>query len=364
MTTKRHSYSFIHLLAIVLVASSCAHEDDKEMKEAISEANNEIQAVEVVKPKARSFKGEVLITGTANANQKVTLYAMESGYVKNIRKDIGDEVRKGELIAILANPQLVSDFERIKAQLKAKQSNFERLNSTHSTTPAITPLYLVEEAEAEYLSLKATLSAIQHRLNFLRVKAPFSGIITHRFVDNGALIQSGLTEDNPQSIVELQEINPIRIIIPLPESDIGAINVGTKVEVSFPEMPAEAFKASVTRAAGALDAASKTMQIEIDINNTNGKIKPGMYAKVLLQTSSRKGVISLPINAQLVYQNQFFVLEVKDGLVERTALRKGLSNKDFFEVLNPDITEESLVIVQGKGLVKSGQKVKPVIKTE
>ena len=223
---------------------------------------------------------------------------------------------------------------------------------------------MVEEAEAEYLSFKAALSAIQHRLNFLRVKAPFSGIITQRFVDNGALIQSGLTEDNPQSIVELQEVSPIRIIIPLPESDIGAINIGTKVEVSFPELPGEAFKASVTRSAGALDAASKTMQIEIDINNAKGRIKPGMYAKVILQTSSRKGVISLPVNAQLVYQNQFFVLVVKDGMVERTALRKGLSNKDFFEVLNSDITEESLVIVQGKGLVKSGQKVNPVIKTE
>jgi RND family efflux transporter MFP subunit len=364
MKTKKYKYSFIHLLAIALFASSCGQGDDKEMEVPAGEVNKEIQAVEVVKPKERSFKGEVLITGTANANQKVTLYAMEGGYVKNIRKDIGDVVRKGELIAILANPQLVSDYERTRAQLKAKQSNFERLNSTHANTPAITPLYMVEEAEAEYLSLKAALSAIQHRLNFLRVKAPFSGIITQRFVDNGALIQSGLTEDNPQSIVELQDVSSIRVIIPLPESDIGGVNIGTEVEVSFPELPGEAFNTSVTRLAGALDPASKTMQVEIDLNNTQGRIKPGMYAKVLLQTSSRVGVISLPINAQLVYQNQFFVLVVKDGMVERIPLRKGLSNKDFFEVLNPEITESSLVIVQGKGLVRSGQKVKTVIKAE
>ena len=262
----------------------------------------------------------------------------------------------------LANPELVRQYEQKKAQLKAKQSIYERLKSTREKTPAITPLQLVENAEAEYFSITASLNAIKDRMNFLSVQAPFTGKITKRLVDHGALVQSGLTEDNPQGIFELQEISPIRLTVPLPESDITAIAKGMDVTVTFPELPGESFQAKVSRTAGALDPASKTMQVEIDIENPNGFIKPGMYAKALMQISRRESVLSLPVTAQWIFQNQPFVLIVKDDKVERVPLRKGLSNKDYFEALNPEITESSLVIVQGKGLVQPGQIVKPVLK--
>ena len=89
-----------------------------------------------------------------------------------------------------------------------------------------------------------------------------------------------------------------------------------------------------------------------------------MYAKALMQISNREGVLSLPVTAQWIFQNQLFVLIVNDNKVERIPLRKGLSNKDYFEVLNPEITGNSLVIVQGKGLVQPGQIVRPVVKSE
>lgn len=364
MKTIKHKYIIVTLLTVALFISSCnrGQQNGKgSTADAVSE-NNKIQSVEVVKPQRRSFITEVLITGTARPNQKVTLYAMESGYVQNIFVDIGDTVRKGEVIAELANPELVRQYEQKKAQLKAKQSIYERLESIHEKTPAITPLQLVEDAEAEYLSVEASLNAIKDRMNFLSVKAPFAGKITKRLVDHGALVQSGLTEDNPQGIVELQEISSIRLTVPLPESDIAAIEKGTDVTVTFPELPGESFKAKISRTAGALDPASKTMQVEIDIDNPDGFIKPGMYAKALMQVSRGESVLSLPVTAQWIFQDQPFILVVKNDRVERVHLRKGLSNKDYFEVLNPEITESTLVIVQGKGLVQPGQIVKPVLK--
>lgn len=364
MKMIKQKYIIISLLAALLFMASCSRgqqNGSSSTTDAISE-NSKIQSVEVVKPQKRSFIAEILITGTARPNQKVTLYAMESGYVQNIFMDIGDMVSKGEVVAELANPELVRQYEQKKAQLKAKKSIYERLESIHEKTPAITPLQLVEDAEAEYFSVKASLNAIKDRMNFLSIKAPFAGRITKRLVDHGALVQSGLTEDNPQGIVELQEISPIRLTIPLPESDVTAIEKGMDVMVTFPELPGESFQAKVSRTAGALDPASKTMQVEIDIDNTNGFIKPGMYAKVLMQISRRDSVLSLPVTAQWIFQDLPFVLVVKDDKVERVPLRKGLSNKDYFEVLNPEITESSLVIVQGKGLVRPGQIVKPVLK--
>jgi len=336
---------------------------DDSTSDTISE-HTKIQAVEVVKPEKRSFIADVLISGTAEANQQVILYAMISGYIQNIYKDIGDVVNKGDIIAELVNPDIIGQYEEKKAQLDAKKAIYERLKYIHKKTPALTTLQMVETAESEYLTISSSLNTIKNKLEFLHIKAPFTGKITKRMVDNGALIQSGLTEGNPQGIVKIQNMNPIRLIVHLPESDIAAIGKGMEVNVTFPELPGEAFKTKVSRIAGALDPASKTMQIEIDINNTKGIIKPGMYAKALMQISNRKDVISLPVTAQWIFQNQSFILIVNGDKVERIPLRKGLSNKDYFEVLNPEITENSLVIIQGKGLVQPGQVVNPIIKSK
>jgi RND family efflux transporter MFP subunit len=366
MKTIKHKYIIVGLLAIMLFTASCGTEQRNNTSSTTDTVSgkNKTQSVEVVKPQQRSFISDILITGTARPNQKIMLYAMESGYVQAIYKDIGDIIRKGEVIVKLVNPEVIRQYEQKKAQLEAKKSIYERLKSIRERTPALTSLQIVEEAQAEYLSFLAELKAIQDRLNFLQVKAPFSGKITKRMVDHGTLVQSGLTGGNPQAIIELQEMNPIRLTIPLPESDIAAINKETNVLVTFPELPGESFNVKVSRTAGALDPASKTMQVEMDIDNLKGLIKSGMYAKALIRISSREGVLSLPVTAQVIYKNHPFVLVVKNNIVKRIAVRKGLSNKDYFEVLNPEITENTMVITQGKGLVKPDQIVKPILKKE
>ena len=352
----------LSLIAVPLIAgwlSGCSSDENQTTGDDLK-----IQNVEVTVPAYRSFVSEVLITGTAEPNREVMLHAMESGYVEAVYKDIGDVVRKGEVVVKLNNPELYRQRQQLEAEVESKKSVYNRLQSIYEKTPSITPLQVLEDAKAEYLSLKSKLDAVNDRISFLKVKAPFSGIITQRFVDEGALVQSGLTEDNPRKIVEIQETNPIRLSIPLPEADAVAIGKGMDVFVTFPELPGGSYIAKVSRTANSLDRASKTMRVEIDIPNADGKIKPGMYAKVLLQISSRDSVLSLPVTAQVIFQNQPFILVVVDGKVERIPLRKGLSNKDYFEVLNVEVSPQALVIVQGKGLVKPGQIVKPVIKNE
>lgn len=348
----------------VLFSCGTRNEQEGETDSALTQEINKTQSVEVVEPEKRSFSGEILITGSAEANQKVMLYAMESGYVNSINKDIGDVVKRGETIALLSNPNLVREQEQKQAIYDGKKAVYDRLEQTHKKTPAIVPLQLVDNAKADFLLAQSELKAAGDRLSFLRIKAPFTGLITKRMVDNGALVQSGLTEDNPQGIVEIQEINPIRVTIPMPESDVAFIHKGMDAAVSFPELEGSAFNSHVSRLAGALDPQTKTMQVELDIENPEGKIKPGMYAKVLIEISSRENVLSLPITAKLTEQNQAYVLVVNDNIVEKVPLRIGLTNKDYFEVLNAELTENSLIIIQGKGLVNVGQTVNPVIKND
>ena len=358
---SRATFSLV-LFALFLLGA-CNKTTEADTEEAAEIASIKTQTVEVVNPSNRSFSAELHIVGTAMPNQQVMVHAMEGGYVGNMNNDIGDYVVAGQVIAELRNPELRRMWEKASAILDGKKSTYERLKSTASKTPDLTPLQVLEEAEADYLSALAELGSIQDRQSFLRVKAPFSGLITQRFVDNGALVQSGISNTGTLALVELQQIDPIRLTIPLPERDAGIINIGDTVKVTFPELPGESFIAQVSRTAGVLDVASKTMQIEIDIDNKKGLIKPGMYAKAIMMLSSRDNVLSLPVNGQYMFQDELFVLEVIDGKVVRTPLRRGLKNKDYFEVLNADIDSTSMVIVQGKSLVKAGQQVEAILKT-
>lgn len=352
----------IAVVAVLLsTLFSCNNQENKTEKTV---PNDKIQEVEVVKPEKRSFTAEVLITGTTRPNQRVTLYAMESGMLKQMRKDIGDRVRDGETIAVLKNPVLQQQQLKWQAKTKAQKTHYERLRSVYKKTPALTNIQMVENAQAEYLSAKANLDAVNNRIGFLAIKAPFSGIITKRFVDKGAMIQSGITEDNAQAIFEIQEIDPLRLTVPVPESDAVGIQKGMDVEVTLPELSGHSFMAKVSRISNVLDPMSKTMRMEIDLKNPDNKILSGMYAKALLQINSRENILSLPVMAKVSHKNEAYVLAVMDGKVKRLPVKIGLSNQDYFEVLNDEFTAETQVIVRGKSLVKSGQTVKPILKQE
>ncbi|NQU52454.1 MAG: efflux RND transporter periplasmic adaptor subunit [Bacteroidetes bacterium] len=234
MKTSNYRYQFLLLTTVAVLTVSCNSNTKQESTNSAISDEGKIQTVEVVNPQKRSFTAQRLITGTAQPNRKVTLYAMESGYVESIQKDIGDAIREGEVIATLKNPELTRQLENKQAQLEVKTTMYERLKSIYKKTPALTSIHVVENAEADYLSANAEVNIILDRLGFLQVKAPFSATITQRFIDKGALVQSGLTQSNPQGIVELQQLNPIRLTIPLPESDIAIIQKGTEVSVTFP----------------------------------------------------------------------------------------------------------------------------------
>jgi RND family efflux transporter MFP subunit len=394
----------IAVFAVLLSIFISCNNQEKETE--ITAANDKIQKVEVVKPEQRSFKGEVLISGTARPNQIVTLYAMEGGMLIQMRKDIGDKVNRGDILAKLVNPVIdgeavsasleaqavstkiqstVSELKGLKAIAEAMQSLYNRLRSTYIKTPALTPIIEVEKAKGEVLQAQAAVETMEIKLqisktnlaiaenkkkvarkrtSFLTISAPFNGIISKRFVDRGAIIQSGLSENNAQALFEIQEINPIRLTIPVPESDAVGIQKGMEVEVTLPELSGKSFITKVSRTSNVLDPVSKTMQVEIDLKNLDGKILSGMYAKVLLQIKSRENILSLPIMTKVSHKNENYVLAVMDGKVKRIPVKIGLSNQDYFEVLNNEITSETLVIIQGKGLVKPEQIVEPILKQE
>ena len=260
MFDMRYIYSIVFLLLI----GSCQN-NDPDKAELVAFSGQEIQRVEVVHPEHRSFEAEVRISGTAYPNRQVELHALESGFVSAMYGDIGDFVSAGKVIAKLNNPELRHQLSQAKAMIKKTKSNlqkavaaareaevrhetmsaiYQRLENIHARTPALTTLEEVEKARANQASAQAALSttradievaeaeieaatalknAYQDRVNMLSIRAPFSGVITERHVHKGAAIQSSLHNGDAMPVVSIQDLDPIRLTLPVPEAYAGAV---------------------------------------------------------------------------------------------------------------------------------------------
>jgi RND family efflux transporter MFP subunit len=347
---------FITLLAFLLL--SCSDSENKQSEKTIQTEKN--PNVKVVNPQQRSFTSTLQIIGNALANKQVNIHAMEGGFLSELKKDIGDEVQKGDVLAVLNNPELTRELEINKVEKQVAEANYLRFKKVIAKTPELTTLQEFEKVEATYLMANAKYKATTNRDSLLSIRAPFSGMITTRNVELGALIQSGINNTNAAALFEIMDMEIIRLTIALPETEVDNISKGMQAEISFTELPGEQFLAQVSRMANAIDNRNKTMKVQLDIPNRNGKIKAGMYANVAIQLQSTGDKISLPNEVLIAIKSEFFIFQVKDGIVKRTLIKKGLSNTHFFEVLSNEINENSKVIVEGKAMVKEGMKVKAI----
>ena len=347
---------FITLLAFFLL--SCSDNENQQSEKTIQTEKN--TNVKVVNPQQRSFTSTLQIIGNALPNKQVNIHAMEGGFLSELKKDIGDKVQKGDILAVLNNPELTRELEINKVAKHVAEANYLRFKKVIAKTPELTTLQEFEKIEATYLMANAKYKATINRDSLLSIRAPFSGMITTRNVELGALIQSGINNANAAALFEIMDMEIIRLTIALPETEVDNISKGMQAEISFKELPGQQFSAQVSRMANAIDNRNKTMQVQLDIPNRNGKIKAGMYANVAIQLQSSGDKISLPNEALIAIKSEFFILQVKDGIVKRTLIKKGLSNTHFFEVLSNQINEKSKVIVEGKAMVKDGMKVKAI----
>ena len=344
---------------LILSLFACGSEAKEKTEPSIVDVKT--ASVKVVNPFVKDFTSELKIIGNAVPNKQVKVYAMEGGYLSSIKKDIGDKVSKGEVIAVLQNPELTRKLEVYKVEKEVTKSAYDRLKKVFDKTPALTTIQDLENTEAAYLKAKAQYESMENRVSYLMIKAPFSGIISERMVDEGALIQNGISNSNAMPIFEIVDLETIRLVINLPETNVDHIKVGMEVKVSFSDLPGEPYIVAVTRMANNLNNQSKTMEVQVDIPNKEGKIKGGMYAEVSIQLESSGNKLALPATSLIAIKSEYFLMKVENNKVKRIAIKKGLSNTKYFEVLSNEITKDSQIITEGKGLVKDGSIVNAVL---
>lgn len=355
----------------------------------------------VVKVERGAIESSLTISGAFKAFQDVDVHAKVAGYIRDIYVDVGSHVKEGQTLAILEVPELQAelsgadaavrraneeilraqgDLQRAKSSHTALHAMYERLTQASKQREGLVAQQEVDDAQSKDLASEAQVSSAQAALNgaqqalevaianqkqykamadYTRITAPYIGVVTVRYADKGALIAAG-TSSSTQSmpVVRIAQVSVLRLVLPIPESIAASIRLGDPVQVHVQALNQD-IVGKVSRFADSLDTQTRTMETEIDFNNRDGKLIPGMYAETVLGLAERKNVLVLPLEAVTQKTRDASVLTVNpQGVVQERKVQLGIQGKSRVEVL-AGLNENDLVIVGNQSQFRSGEKVSP-----
>lgn len=249
-------------------------------------------------------KGLVLI-GEARPFQSVTLYAKTSGYMSKIFVDKGDKAKQGQLLATIVSPETDQAYNAAMADLQNKKKILERDRVLAAKE------YISkedeEQSETAVRMIESQVESLRQQMQYKNIIAPFSGTVTARFADPGALVQNATnSQTSAQPIVTLSQLDKIRVYVYVAQNDAAFLHEGYPVTISMTEKPDVSIKASVTRVAGELDPKTRMMLVEIDLPNKDNEIIPGGYLQVTFQPAEKKN-LTIPSEALVIRGNKYFV---------------------------------------------------------
>jgi RND family efflux transporter MFP subunit len=323
-----------------------------------------IPVVEVVHPKVGADGQKIALPGNAQAFNDTPIYARTSGYVDHWYVDIGAHVRQGQLLALIQTPELDQQLEQARADLKTAQANLEIAQITAIRWQDLVKTNSVSQQETDQAvsdlkakralvdSNKANVDRLEQLQAFERVIAPFEGVITVRNTDVGDLIQAG---DNsaPKELFRLASIRTLRIYIPVPEVYAADVTNGQSAKVTLDAFPNKEFAGTVVRNSDAIDLNSRTLNVEVDVENPTGKLFPGAYAFVHLKVPASTGSVTLPSNALLFRSEGLRAGVVRDSHVVLTPITIGQDYGGTVEVLS-GLTPNDAVIVNPSDSLANG----------
>lgn len=316
--------------------------------------------VQVMKPQRRDIAMTITLPANISPWQQATLYAKVPGYLKWMGADKGDTVKKGQLLAVIDAPEVEQQFRQAEADYKIKRITYQRLHNVWKENPDVIAKQDVDVAEAEAEGARHLMENRRTLLDYTKVEAPFSGVITARFADPGAMIQSGSASATQAApLFTLMDLNTVRVYVSVPQEVSMLAKPGIPVKLVHEEAPDQEFKGTITRTTEVLDPATRTLLVEIDMPNHDRKLQPGMYVSATLHLEQHPNALVVPPSAIAAGSNkEKAVFVAEQGQVRRAAIRTGLDDGKWVEVVEGLSGNEDIVVV-GKASLKDGQAVNP-----
>jgi RND family efflux transporter MFP subunit len=319
----------------------------------------------------------VQVTGELAPYQAVDLHARVSGYVEQVHVDRGSVVKRGQALVELRAPEVtaqvaeaeskvqVIDAQRSEAEAKlaSAQATYERMAAAAKTPGAVAgnevvvaqksveaAKALVNSLERSKRSAEASAEAIRELRAYLKITAPFDGIVTERNVHPGALASA-----SSGPLLRIEQVNRLRLVVAVPEAEAGSIVRGGRVTFTVPAYAGETFSGVVARIPRSLDSKTRTMPVEADVVNSNRRLAPGMYAQVSWPVRTR-GTLLVPPTAVVTTTEQTFVVRVTQGRAEWVTVRRGHPIGDLLEV-SGDLRVGDVVVRRATDEIRDGSRV-------
>jgi RND family efflux transporter MFP subunit len=334
------SGSIAALAAGIVVAAICWQYTQRLSSRTALETRTKDAAVLVVKssyPKSGSAVEEVVLPGTVRGMSETPIYARTNGYISSWRTDIGTRVKAGELLAIIDAPEIDRQALQAEADLKTAETNASLAKVTSERIATLAATQFASKQDADNRATAALASASQvnsnqanvgrlHQLQvFERVVAPFSGTITSRSIDVGALVNGGGAQGF--ELFRIIDTSKLRIFVNVPQTYASQIQVGTPADLRFPERPDKSYSASVTRTASAIDPQARTLNVELDIDNSTGELFPGSFTRVYFKLAASSLSLRLSANS-LLFRADGLKVAVVDAN-DRVVLKAVTLGRDF-----------------------------------
>jgi RND family efflux transporter MFP subunit len=330
-----------------------------------------LPAVSVVSPKRTAPADEIILPGNVQPYISSPIYARTNGYLRKWYFDIGAHVKKGQLLAVIETPEVDQQLQQARSNLLTAQANLELASTTKTRYQGLLKNNAVSQQDVDnaigtYNANKAIVeadkAAVQQYsalVSFERVYAPFDGVITARNTDIGDLINSGSNSNVKTDLFHIAQPGTLRVYVNVPEEYSRGITVGMPADLNLAEFPDRKFQGKVVRTADAINMTTRTLLIEIDVDNPTGTLLTGSYAEVHLAVPTQASTFLLPVNTLLFRTEGLRVGIVKDGKVTLTPVTPGHDFGNEIEIV-AGVKSDDQVIVNPPDSIVSGQEVQIV----
>jgi RND family efflux transporter MFP subunit len=358
--------------------------------------------VEVVRPRRATVAQRLQTNASLDAFEEADLFANVSGYLSDVRVDIGDHVKAGQVLAVIDVPEMKQELAEAEAQLESKKSSLESasrqidhnranltlmnalakdrdqlgegrgfisdrtLDQVHANAEIAKADLGVAEANRALAANQvdvaaATVERIKTLLGYTQIVAPFDGVVAQRLVNRGDLVQAptaSRTTPFAGSLFKVQRIDTIRVFCDVPENDVPHVHVGDPAVVKPAGFDGTPFMGKVTRFSLRLDPETRNMRTEIDLSNPEERLYPGTYAEVSLEMNRRPDALTIPASAVGSDGEGDFVYTITDNRITRLAVKLGLTDSGLTEV-TAGLSEETPVVASTKGVPPPRTAVQP-----
>jgi len=333
-----------------------------------------IPVVTVIHPEGGSKAQEIELPGTTEAFTDAPIYARTSGYLKQWYLDIGGHAKRGQLLAEIETPELDQQLQQAENDLRTAQANLQLAQVTAERWVTLLKRDVVSKQETDQTvsdfnakratvdSAEANVRRLQKLQEFERVYAPFDGVITARNTDIGALIQNG-DNTGPKELFHLAAIDKLRVYISVPEVYETAVKSGELVTLTLDAFPGETFIGTVVRNANSIDLTSRTLKVEVDVDNPTGRLLPGAYAFVHLKVPASAGAVTIPTNTLLFRAEGLRVAVVHNGATKLVPITIGHDYGSTVEAVS-GLTADDAVIIDPSDSIMHGSRVEIVDLTQ